>query len=413
MHEYAKNISNNFQDKIKKIGNGKRLLLVFPAVPHPTDGASVIVFYWYASALKHAGYEILNLLILSDEKNLSNLNEYRCNIQESDYFRIRYLISKDPIVSNKIWGPRSINNILVQECNQIIDKFSPDILVCFDLISAWATVKCKVKKRIIWLGDLNFQTFWYHGIYAFQRKEYKNAFIKFLRSQQWRKAYFEALSFNSKIIVSSGSSEIEVAKIGFCAKYLPYPWPSNDEVPRSTSNTPTLAFFGTHGALGSLSSFRVLTKEIYPKLLKKYGEGNFQIKIFGRGDLPNFVLDKVRVLNEFEIMGFIPDLRIVLSKCHAIIAPVEAPVGNRSRILTALALNIPVIAHSNTALGNPDLISEVNCCLSNNSEDMVKHFYKLVESKEYNYEIAKAGKKLYEEKFNPLVACNMFLEYMM
>ena len=106
-----------------------------------------------------------------------------------------------------------------------------------------------------------------------------------------------------------------------------------------------------------------------------------------------------------------PDLGVILSGCHALIAPIEVPVGNRSRILTALANGLPVIAHANTALGNPDLISSVNCCLGKNSDEMLEHFYSILGDHCYADRIAQGGQQLYLDKFHPLVACEALLQH--
>jgi glycosyltransferase involved in cell wall biosynthesis len=144
--------------------------------------------------------------------------------------------------------------------------------------------------------------------------------------------------------------------------------------------------------------------------MRKFGRGNFRIKIFGRGELPFFATKIVAENIEFESLGFVPDLNHVLSGCHALIAPIEAPVGNRSRILTALANGLPVIAHTNTTLGNPDLISGINCCLGRNADEMLEHFYTLLNDHDYADRIAENGRQLYLDKFHPLVACKALLQ---
>ena len=55
------------------------------------------------------------------------------------------------------------------------------------------------------------------------------------------------------------------------------------------------------------------------------------------------------------------------------LAPIAVPVGNRSRILTTMSMGALVIAHANTVLGNPDLVSGKNCLLARSPEDFAKH----------------------------------------
>lgn len=410
MQTYGETLASLFRDQIPITGQGRKLAVIIPCVPHPTDGASVVVYYWYAYALRQAGYQILNILLLSSPDDLLKVAEYRRRLEEDDNFQIVPIVCANPIAHSKWAGARDVNGVLARDMALQVDEFAPDALVCFDLVSAWAASQCSVTSKQAWLGDLNFQSSWHHGIYALERKDYRSALSGFLNSRSWRKCYIRALRDFACVIVSSGSSVQQLANLGLKSEYLPYPWPAELGTVRAPPAIPTLAFFGTLGALGSLSATRILVKEIHPKLMRKFGRGNFRIKIFGRGTLPSFATKIVAENIEFESLGFVPDLNHVLSGCHALIAPIEAPVGNRSRILTALANGLPVIAHTNTTLGNPDLISGINCCLGRNADEMLEHFYTLLNDHDYADRIAENGRQLYLDKFHPLVACKALLQ---
>lgn len=410
MQSYCTDIALSLRNKIPRTGEGRKLVLVIPGVPHPSEGASVVLYFWYAYALRQAGYKILNILLLSNDDDLEKLVEFRALLDEGDDYRIEAITCTHPIVYGKLSGPQSVDERLARQVAGKVNEFQPEILVCFDFLSAWAASLCAANARVAWLGDLNFQTSWHHGIYAFERGNYRSAVLGFLYSRPWKKCYIKALKNFTKIVVSSASSEGQLAKLGLDAEYLPYPWPSEEEVKRMQPAIPTLAFFGTLGALGSLSSFQILLNDIHPKLRQKYGKSNFKIKIFGRGELPPFAKRIVQENPEIEVLGFVPDLRPVLAGCHALIAPIEAPVGNRSRILTALALRLPVIAHTNTALGNPDLRSGINCCLGINANQMLEHFYCLLDNPDHANSLAEQGRQLYLNKFHPLSASMALLE---
>jgi len=388
----------------------RKLVLVIPCIPNPTDGASVVLYFWYAYALRHAGYKVLNVLLLQNEDDKEKLDEYRKLLEEDDNFRVVQIVCDTPIAYHKWLGPRHVDEGLLKEMSRVVTEFNPDALVCFDFMSAWATATCGTKTKIAWLGDLNFQSYWYNGIYAFQRKDYKNSFVNFLYSHPWKRCYKKALSDFKKIVVSSGSSVGQLAKLGLDSEYLPYPWPAAESAKRTPPPIPTLAFFGNLGALGSLSAISALVEDVYPKLIGRFGRGNFRIKIFGRGQLPAFAMKIISSSSEFETLGFVPDLGPLLAECHAMIAPIEAPVGNRSRILTALAHRLPVIAHTNTALGNPDLKSGINCCLGNTADEMLAHFYELIDDPFYADDIAENGYQLYVNKFHPLAASRALLQ---
>jgi len=409
MTNYFVTLAKSFRERIAITGHGRKLALIIPCVPHPTDGASVVVYYWYALALRQAGYKILNILLLTSPLDVPKIAEYRKQLKEDANFKVIAIFCEKPIIYSAWAGAQEIKATVTRDVALHVNEFSPDTLVCFDLLSAWAACLCRAEFKLAWLGDLNFQSFWQNGIYALERRDFHNAIINFLYSYPWKKCYRVALSSFGCVIVSSGSSVKQLSNLGLKSEYLPYPWPSDFDSVRVFSEIPTLAFFGTLSALGSLSAIRILVKEIHPKLKQKYGRGNFKIKIFGRGTLPSFAAKLIEKNTEFESLGFVPDLNVALSGCHAMIAPIEAPVGNRSRILTALANGLPVIAHINTSLGNPDLVSGVNCCLGRNADEMLDHFYMLMDDHHYFESIAEGGRKLYLEKFDPLIACEALL----
>jgi glycosyltransferase involved in cell wall biosynthesis len=93
-----------------------------------------------------------------------------------------------------------------------------------------------------------------------------------------------------------------------------------------------------------------------------------------------------------------------------LIAPISVPVGNRTRIITALSHHIPVIAHTNTSMGNTDLLHGVNCLLGRTGAEMANHFFRIYSDKKLANELAKNGRKLYEERNLPAAATKLFIE---
>ena len=410
MDNSSDSVALQLSANIPRTTNARRMTVITPSVPHPLSGASSVLFYWYTYALKLAGYQILNILVIGDTRDVAKVEEYKKTIGENESFKVEYIVSETPIVYNKWIGPRAVEEKLVKQIAKLADDFQTEVLTCFDLTSAWAASACKAPFRIVWLGDLNFQSFYYHAVYALQRGEYRLAATNFIYSFPWRRRYAEALKGVSKIVVSSGSSVKALAKLGLSSVYLPYPWPSEVAVGRKPKNTPTFAFFGNLGALGSLSSLGCLVNEIYPGLVKEFGKNKFVIKIFGSGEMPTFVQRAIHGADEIQSVGFVPNLKAELAACHAMIAPIEAPVGNRSRIVTAMAYQLPVVTHINAAEGNPDLKNDINCCLGANADAMVKSLSRLVSDRHYANEIAKNGSQLYLDKFHPARACPVFLK---
>jgi len=352
----------------------------------------------------------MNVLLLEDIPDPTEVDAYRKAVEEAGVFEVTIVVHPNSIRAYA-WSLQ-IDSGIQKTLAQISVLFNPELLLCLDLRCAWSAVGCEAHAKIAWLGDLNFQTLWYHALYSYkegQRPLWKLP-IDLIRSQYWKKPYRTVLPYFSRIFVASKSSETALRRLGMDASYLPYPWPAKPlHVHSHADDRPTLVFCGTLGALGSRSSFHVLIKHIYPALLDYYGQHGFRIRICGRGRLATWVEDAFRERPEFEILGFVPAVEPILVKCHALIVPVEVPVGNRSRILTALSQKLLVIAHSNTALGNPDLKNGNNCYLADTPREFVDRIRDAVAEPEATHRIAERGFALYTEKFAPTKAVSLLL----
>src|SRR2546430_313178 len=87
------------------------------------------------------------------------------------------------IASRKFWrtaGGRKhgLGHAAVVTALRKAADFGPDVLVAFDIIPAWVTMRLSVSKRIVWLGDLYHETIFWNLIYSIT--ENKKLAIHFL-----------------------------------------------------------------------------------------------------------------------------------------------------------------------------------------------------------------------------------------
>jgi hypothetical protein len=87
------------------------------------------------------------------------------------------------------------------------------------------------------------------------------------------------------------------------------------------------------------------------------------------------------------------------------------PVGNRSRIVTAMASGWPIIAHKNVNKGNPSLKSGYNCLLCENLEDFQKNCDLIYNKKRISSKLTLNAKKTYKQSFDKPSALNKFLRF--
>lgn len=397
-----------FQKKTKK-----SIFVCLSGIPHPTLGASSVLFYYYIEELKKSGHKILLVLLLQkDAYSEKVLMEY-IEKNASPYFEVL------PSVSESFLDLKRYSiNLNLETYKAVfarIQEFNPDAAVLFDFLSTWLNEAINIKK-IVWLGDLNFHTTWYHAWYGVMENPSMVKFLPFAwwRAYLWRGIYRSVLSKVDSVIVSSKSSEWHLKRLGISSVYHAYPWPDTSSDYRTTGKTkrskPSFLFLGNLVGLGSRSALHFIVKKLYPSLVRTWGENGFEIFISGSYDLPPWFSLSIQDKPEFNYVGFVEDLSELMFSCHAVIAPIDVPVGNRSRVVTAMANKALVIAHKNTALGNPDLVNDVTCWLANDADQFVAYMKKSVEQPQVVIPIVSRARQVYENKFRPEKSAGLLIK---
>jgi glycosyltransferase involved in cell wall biosynthesis len=204
------------------------------------------------------------------------------------------------------------------------------------------------------------------------------------------------------VLVASHSSVAALARLGIKAEYAPYPWPETGHVQApQPAELPTFLFFGQLGGLGSRSALHFMFEKVYPRLRRRWGPEGFRILIAGAGEFPDWAVRLVDGLKEVERMGFVEDLGVVLRRCHAALFPIAVPVGNRSRILTAMAYGVPVIAHRNCALGNSNLVDGETALLAADASGFAERMERIVREPALARSVADRAYSCYKAHFHP------------
>ena len=383
---------------------GRRLAIWSHGAPHPTEGASTVLFWHYVAGLRAAGFDVLSIVLAEPGSTTQeSLDQYERSARAEgiDVFACR----SESFLEERRHTVR-LREETLGSAREAAARFTPDASFCLDLVAAWAA-RGTPGARVVWLGDLRFQTTWYHALYG--AKERRSAALglppAIVKSMGWRGAYRHALDRAAAVIVSSKSSERQLARLGIASQYQPYPWPAEAGTgERRLPARPTFLFLGTLQALGSRSAFHFILDELYGRLVRRWGRGGFRIVIAGRGEIPGWAATALAQTPELEHVGFVDDLVRLLETVHAAIAPISVPVGNRSRILTALAAGTVVVAHENAALGNPDLIDGETCFLAADAEGFVERMARCVDRAVDAEIVAERGRELYLTRFRPEVA---------
>lgn len=395
----------------------KRRILVISAgaIPHPDSGASVVLFYHYVAGLLRAGFQVFHILILDKTRDEKAISKYREQIRKVGSITIE--LAWCPSLVKRRFGGFKMDHELMVEPLQRARDFQPDIFFGLDFLSYWAAESLVVPFRMVWLGDLNFQTRWHHALCMAREQPLKIMRIPsaWKHAFYWRNTYSQILKSADKVIVSSGSSVGQMRALGIESSYQPYPWPHSP--PRSNlhkrnhlSGKPTFLFCGGLNALGSKSALLFILKKLYPRLYRLWGDNGFRIIIAGRGNPSAWTIDEMARRKEVDFRGFVEDLDTLMEECHGLIVPIDIPVGNRCRIVTALANGWLIIAHKFTQAGNPDLRDGENCYLVEDAAGFVNRMQMAFEEPDVAIQIRERAKVCYKENFLPEQSVARLLE---
>jgi glycosyltransferase involved in cell wall biosynthesis len=385
----------------------RRLLICSSGIPHESRGASVVLFYHYIARLCRDGYRILHVVLLADDEwPDADVDAYAAKLADP---ADRARVTVTPVRAARFFRERRFRHRLApgiaRQVEEIGRAFRPDVVVAFDILAAWLIGPTAAARRLAWLGDLRFQTVLYHALYAARENPLMAVHIpsNWLACRAWRRVYREALAGFDQVVTASGASVGELARLGVAASYEPYPWP-DDSAPVADRASlrhaiPTFVFFGALGGLGSRSALHFILRRLLPRLRREWGRGGFRLRVAGSGALPGWAAAAFADATEIETLGFVEDLDALFAACHAVVIPIDAPIGNRSRILTAMAHRTPVVAHANAALGNPDLRDGDTCFLATDAAGFAARMRRAVEDREAVDAIVARAYRMFVERF--------------
>lgn len=387
---------------------GLRISVVVIGVPHPTDGASSVLFHHYIRCLAEAGHAVRSHVLLDAPAGYGPaLAAYEASLVDHDHVLKSHAIGPG-LTATARFGLK-VDEAAAARIAAAVAEDMPDGVLVFDAEAALCVPAALRPRSVVWLGDLRFDTIWYHWTYG-ARESARDALrfpYAFVQRRLWQRFYANRLAGMGRLIVASKSSEPALAKLGLACQFQPYPWPSESggqPLPAEAPPKPRFLFFGHLQGLGSRSSLRFLIDGLYPRLVARWGADGFEVVIGGRHPPASHILAKIEARPGLSYVGFIPDLDVEMARSHAVIAPIDVPVGNRSRILTAMAKGSLVIAHRNVALGNPHLIDGETALLAGDAEGFAERMVWAVERPEMRNRIARHAMQVYQDHYAPAVA---------
>jgi len=380
-----------------------------------------VLFFHYIDQIRRHGYRVLCLLLVEKGSTVaaSDIERFKREVEAPGQCEVAAAVVDRLIqvagASATIQAGR-VDAATAERAR----RFEPELVLCFDIGAAAVARALDLRARFVaWLGDLNFQTFWFHARY--DARERAAALLRlpkiWLICRRWKAAYRTLLRGADLVIVASASSQDVLRGLGVRSRYLPYPWPVDKPFRpaarhRSATGRPRFLFCGTLSGLGSRSALHYLFDGVYPELQARWGAGGFEIVITGARSLPAWAEASLRDRPEVAFLGYVEDLYAEMDRCHAAIVPIDVPVGNRSRIVTAMGYGLLVIAHPNTALGNPELVADKTCLLAETPREFARQMARAYEDPGRAERIELAARASYERNFEPRAAAALLIEQM-
>ena len=158
----------------------------------------------------------------------------------------------------------------------------------------------------------------------------------------------------------------------------------------------SLIFAGGLGWYPNLDAMNFFADEIWPGL--KAGIPDIKMNLVGRSPTHKF-----RQLSEndpsFRVHGFVDDVRPYLREAHAYVCPIRDGGGTKLKILDALAIGCPVIAHPFACVGI-DVEDGEHVLFATTPSEYVSQVKALFESDQLRQKLCANGPKLIEEKYS-------------
>ena len=389
----------------RKPGPFRILMCTTSTIVHPGQST-------YAKEFCKRGCEVLHVnfhnIPKDREAHIRDVAKYRENMNDYPTFTLVPCEMKEFAAPRKRFYHRFQPPArLTDEAEEAIAKFQPDVIYAYDLWAVGMAYHIRIAPRLLYFSDPDFQVRWYHSKYAIQ-EDWRNILrlpVWLMRCYRYMQYYRLVCTGERSVFVLAKHAINVLAKIGIQARYLPYTWPVAERKLDCNAvvkaDKPTFMFYGGLGALGSRSALHLLLEKIYPLLVKLWGAGGFRVYICGKLQLPDWAAKLVEGKAEIEYLGFVDDLSLVMEQCHAAIFPVDVPVGNRIRVLSAMNAGILIIAHAMMGRLNASLVDGETCYLAETPEEFVQKMKCAVEHPEEAPRLRMNARKEYDENYSP------------
>lgn len=157
-----------------------------------------------------------------------------------------------------------------------------------------------------------------------------------------------------------------------------------------------LVFVGRLNWYPNRQAVKFIVEDLWPALKQKWPQIEFDL---GGSNPPDFAVALARRDNNFHVHGFVDDVRPIIAEATAYVCPITDGGGTKLKVLDALAMGKPLIAHT-IACEGIDVTPNVDVLIADTVNDYVEHLTKLWDDTSFRQKIATSGRDLAEGRYS-------------
>jgi glycosyltransferase involved in cell wall biosynthesis len=159
---------------------------------------------------------------------------------------------------------------------------------------------------------------------------------------------------------------------------------------------PSLVYMGAfHLEPANVDGLEHLLERVLP-LVEQQIPG-VKLEVIGRGLHGSFI-DKYAHRNVF-FHGYVEDVRPILGRAQALLLPLRGGSGTKIRVLTAMAMAVPVVATPMAAEGI-EAKHEEHILLGDTPETLARYCARVLRDRDLKKNMGSAGRRLVEDKYS-------------
>lgn len=381
-----------------------KILIVSPFFPYPLDSGGTIRIY---NLIKHLSgrYDITLLSYINEaQRPLENELSPYCKVvtqpiphkRRGRLFHARYLFSRLPY--SLVYVDHQFKEKLVRLAGSGFDIVQFEFLPFAHYVEIFPKSVKKVvvehyvafesRKRLMGLWKTSIKKLYYY-LELSKIRRYERGIL-----DRFDLCLVTSAAHRQKLLDWGVTSEVEVCPNGVDTLYFS-PLEEAGLFPR-TGTDPTLVFMGAfHLEPANIDGLEYLLKEIFTLIEK--GIPGIRLEVIGKGLSSGFSTRYAAPNIHFH--GYIEDIRPVLGRAHAFLIPLRGGSGTKIRILTAMAMGIPVVATSLAANGI-DVMHNETILIADTPQEFAAETVRILRDQTLNLKIGSTGRRLVEGKYN-------------